>query len=92
MEVMNVSIEVLTTLGSFAGLLVAVVAGFGWTIRRADAQLQHATGRLESRMDRIETRLDRLEAQTYALTRELTEVKISIARLEGPPPRLLTTR
>jgi hypothetical protein len=92
MEAMYVSIEVLTTLGSFAGLLVAVVAGFGWTIRRTDTQLQHATGRLEASMDRLESRMDRLEAQTYALTHELTEVKITIARLEGPPPRLYTAR
>jgi hypothetical protein len=92
MEAMYVSIEVLTTLGSFAGLLVAIVAGFGWTIRRTDAQLQHATGRLEARMDRIESRMDRLEGQTAALTHELTDVKITIARLEGPPPRLYTTR
>ncbi len=85
MEAMYVSIEVLTTLGSFVGLLVAVVSGFGWVIRRTDAQLQHVTARLEGRMDRLEDRMGRLE-------RELTEVKIAVARLEGPAPRLVTAR
>ena len=85
MEVMYVSIEVLTTLGSFVGLLAAVVSGFGWLIRRTDAQLQHVAARLEGRMDRLEEHIGRVE-------RELTEVKIAVARLEGPIPRLVTAR
>lgn len=106
MEAMYVSIEVLTTLGSFAGLLVAVVSGFAWVIRRTDAQVEHATNRLEARMDRLEDRMDRLEdrmdrlgdrmdrlqGELGGLARELTEVKIAVARLEGPLPRLVPAR
>lgn len=92
MEAMYVSIEVLTTLGSFVGLLVAVVSGFGWVIRRTDTQLEHVSARLEGRMDRLEGRMDRIEGELAEVKRELTEVKIAVARLEGPTPRLVTAR
>ncbi|MBN9140997.1 MAG: response regulator [Micrococcales bacterium] len=93
---MYVSIEVLTTIGSFTGLLVAIVAGFGWTIRRSDAQLQQLGDRLDGRIDRLEERLDaridRLEERFDVLTHEVIEIKIAVARLEGPLPRLVPAR
>jgi len=96
MEAMYVSIEVLTTIGSFTGLLVAIVAGFGWTIRRSDAQLQQLGDRLDGRIDRLEERLDaridRLEERFDVLTHEVIEIKIAVARLEGPLPRLVPAR
>jgi len=96
MEAMYVSIEVLTTIGSFTGLLVAIVAGFGWTIRRSDAQLQQLGDRLDGRIDRLEERLDaridRLGERFDVLTHEVIEIKIAVARLEGPLPRLVPAR
>lgn len=111
---MYVSIEVLTTIGSFTGLLVAIVAGFGWTIRRSDAQLQQLGDRLDGRIDqlgdrldgridqldgridrleeRLDARIDRLEERFDVLTHEVIEIKIAVARLEGPLPRLVPAR
>jgi hypothetical protein len=56
--------------------------------------------RLTERIDGVETRLTeridgfetQLTARMTAVERELVEVKIAIARLEGPPPRLVPVR
>ncbi|WP_217583317.1 hypothetical protein [Microbacterium sp. GbtcB4] len=42
-------------------------------------------GRMDARFSAVDAKFDRIE-------RELTEVKIAIARLEGPRPRLVSTR
>lgn len=42
-------------------------------------------GRMDTRFAAVDARFDRIE-------HELTEVKIAIARLEGPRPRLVSTR
>ncbi|WP_315107096.1 hypothetical protein [uncultured Microbacterium sp.] len=42
-------------------------------------------GRMDTRFAAVEAKFDRIE-------HELTEVKIAIARLEGPRPRLVSTR
>ncbi len=41
--------------------------------------------RMDSRFDRLSDRIDRVE-------HELVEVKIAVARLEGPPRHLLAAR
>jgi hypothetical protein len=52
--------------------------------------------RLTERIDGVETRLteriDGVETRLTAVEHGLVDVKIAIARLEGPPPRLLTAR
>jgi len=42
-------------------------------------------GRMDTRFAAVDAKFDRIE-------HELTEVKIAIARLEGPQPRLVSTR
>jgi len=73
-----VSAEVITTISGVAGVLLAMASGFGWMIRRMDG-----------RFDSLETRLT---ARIDGVADELVEVKIAIARLEGPQPRLLAPR
>lgn len=144
-----VSPEILTTVIAFAAFLAALGTGFGWTIRRSDAQfhdlgakvdgvadrvgtVEHHVGALAQRAEAAEARMDRLEIQMGRLDekidgvdhglsakidqldhrlsakidrletsvnarldaheRELTEIKIAIARLEGPRPHLVTVR
>jgi hypothetical protein len=41
---------------------------------------------------RLDARFDRLEDRVSGVEHELTEVKIAVARLEGPTPRLVTAR
>ncbi len=48
--------------------------------------LAQQTRRLESR---FESRFDRVESEIASMRNELTEVKIAIARIEGPWPGLL---
>ncbi|MGW9157733.1 response regulator [Microbacterium sp. NPDC055665] len=100
---MYVSVEVITMLATAAATLVAIVSGFGWMITRMDARFAEVDARFEAqdakfearfeaqdakfeaRFDRVDKRLDRVE-------NEIFEVKIAIARLEGPPPRLIAAR
>lgn len=79
------SIEVITIVASAATLLVALISGFGWVVSRMDARFAQQDARIEARFAGVETRLTGLE-------HELTEVKIAVARIEGPPRRFIEAR
>ncbi|MHA7984179.1 response regulator [Rathayibacter sp. CAU 1779] len=104
---MYVSVETLTTVISFAGLLIALAGGFGWMIRRSDAQFRELGARIDAQGVRLDTKIDQqtarldakieeqgraLESKIEAQTRELIEVKIAVARLEGPRPHIIPAR
>lgn len=89
---MTVSVEVITMLASAATILVALVSGFGWMVTRMDARFAQQDTKFESRFTQVDARFDRLEGRIDELTHEMGEVKIAIARLEGPTPRLITSR
>lgn len=72
-------------LATSATILVAIVFGFGWMINRMDTRSVATEAKFDVRFDRIEDRLDRVE-------HEVGDVKIAIARLEGPTPRLMQVR
>ncbi|WP_223623585.1 hypothetical protein [Microbacterium sp. EST19A] len=78
---MFVSAEVITTVASAVSVIAAVAGLCGWFVRRIDA-----------RFDKVDARFDRLEDRVTGVEHELTEVKIAVARLEGPQPRLITSR
>lgn len=82
------SVEVITTVASAVMVLVAVASLCGWFIRRIDARFD----KIDARFDRVDARFDRLDDRVSGVEHELTEVKIAIARLEGPPTRLVTAR
>ena len=44
--------------------------------------------RVDARLDRVENRLDKVETGLSSLKDELVDVKIAIARFEGPEKRL----
>ncbi|WP_439902238.1 hypothetical protein [Microbacterium azadirachtae] len=88
---------VLVTLGS------GMFAGFAWVVRRIDgvegklsARIDRVEEKLSARIDRVEetlsARLDGLSTRLDGVDAELTEVKIGIARLEGPRPHLIVGR
>ncbi len=56
---------------------------------RIDAVEQRLGDRLGARIDALD---DQLSARIDGVARELVEVKIAVARLEGPPRHLLTAR
>jgi hypothetical protein len=86
---MYMSTDTLALIGSgLGGLLtlgIAMFAGFAWVIRRIDTVEQ----KLGARIDRVEQ--NQAEFRT-SVEHEFTEVKVAIARIEGPRPRLILER
>ncbi len=87
------SAEVIAIVISAAALLATFVTmfigGFAWVIRRMDERFTSVEEKLGTRIDSIE---EKLGVRITAVERELVEVKIGIARLEGPPRQLLAAR
>lgn len=91
------SAEVLTIVFSALGIVLTLggssFAGLAWLVRRIDAVEQ----RLNDKIDAVETRLTekidavdiRLSTRIDALASDMVEVKISLARIEGPARRLV---
>ena len=103
----HVSVETLTTIIGIVGVLASFGSAFVWLLRRMDARFDQFDAKLDTRIDGVETRLteridgvetrlteriDSVETRLTAVEHGLVDVKIAIARLEGPPPRLLTAR
>lgn len=84
---MFVSAEIIAVVLSAIGIVLtlgtSMFLGFAWCVRRTDA-VDH---KLSARIDGVETRLgERIDN----LAHEVTELKVAVARLEGPVPHLLT--
>ncbi len=86
---MYVSVEVITMLATAVTLLVAIISGFGWMINRMDARFAEVVARFDARFEAQDAKLD---ARFDRIEQEIVEVKIAIARLEGPTPRLIAAR
>lgn len=82
---MYVSMEIITILATGATTLVATVSGFGWMISRMDARFAAVDARFDAQEAKYDVRFTRIEQEVF-------EVKIAIARLEGPTPRLIAAR
>ncbi|PRB10347.1 hypothetical protein CQ047_07690 [Microbacterium sp. MYb72] len=97
-----VSPDVIGMVIALFAFAVAVLGGVGGMIahqsRGLDArfdqvgarfdQVDARIDRLDTRIDRVEGRMDRVESQLDHLAGEIVEVKIAVARLEGPQRRL----
>lgn len=59
---------------------------------RIDGTRAEANTRFAETNDRIDRGLAEVSTRIDRVVDELTEVKIAIARLEGPPPRLIPVR
>ncbi|BDZ39206.1 hypothetical protein [Microbacterium suwonense] len=94
------SVEVITMLGVGVSILLAIGSVGGWMIHRMDIVSSRLESRLGSRIDRVESklgsRIDRVESQLGSridrVQEELVEVKVAVARIEGPPRHLVTAR
>ncbi|MEJ1088230.1 hypothetical protein WDU99_07875 [Microbacterium sp. Mu-80] len=75
---MYMSAELIAILSCFATLGIGMFAGFAWAVRRSDSSIERLDTKLSTRID--------------AVGAEVTEVKIAVARLEGPPRHLLSAR
>ena len=76
------STEVLAIIISAVGVVVtlgtSLFAAGAWMIRRIDDRIDAVDEKLSTRID--------------AVAADVTDLKISVARLEGPPRHLLTAR
>ncbi|WP_447653429.1 response regulator [Microbacterium sufflavum] len=91
--------EVITILGSTVTIIVAMASGFGWLVTRMDARFAASDARMNERFAMVEERFSGMDARFGALEErlsgiehEVTEVRIAVARLEGPPRRLISVR
>ncbi|MEJ1089265.1 hypothetical protein WDU99_13165 [Microbacterium sp. Mu-80] len=104
---MYMSAELIATLSSFIMLGIGMLGALAWLVRRIDAvedrlgaKIDAGDEKLGARIDGLDEKLsaridaveDKLGARIDGLAGELTEVKIAVARLEGPPRHLLPVR
>lgn len=86
------SAELIATLSAFITLGIGMFAGFAWMVRRLD----RVDDRLGTRIDKLDTRIDTLEnklgERIDALAGEVTDLKIAVARFEGPQRHLIQSR
>lgn len=78
-------------LGGVGGMIAHQSRGLDARFDQVDArfdQVDARIDRLDTRIDRVEGRMDRVESQLDHLAGEIVEVKIAVARLEGPQRRL----
>ena len=81
------STEILATIMSAVGVVVtlgtSMFVGAAWMVRRIDAVDEKLSTRIDAVDEKLSTRID-------AVAADVTDLKISVARLEGPPRHLLT--
>lgn len=96
-----------TLVGAFVGagawMIRRVDGQFERSEERMDRRFAQSEARMEARMDvrfaqiderfaQVDARFDRVEERLTGVERELVEVKIAVARLEGPPRHLIAAR
>ncbi|MGV2982218.1 hypothetical protein ACNPNP_00820 [Microbacterium sp. AGC85] len=94
------SVEMITTLVGVVSMLLALAGGFGWMIHRMDSRMDSCESRLGARIDDVETKLgaridaveEKLGARIDKVASEQVELKVAIARIEGPPRHLVSAR
>lgn len=85
--------------GLFAGIwalmsrqTAKLEARFEGLERRFDARFANVDARFESGERRSDARFEKVDAHLTAIAVDLTDLKVAVARLEGPLPRLVTPR
>lgn len=91
------SAETLTIVLSAVGLLLTLAtimfAGFAWCIRRIDGVERSLAARIDGGDDKLGARIDgveeRLGARIDGVAADVIELKVAVARLEGPQRHLI---
>ena len=92
------STEVLAIIISAVGVVVTLgtstFVGAAWMVRRIDAVDEKLSTRIDAVDEKLTARIDavdeKLSSRIDAVAADVTDLKISVARLEGPPRHLLT--
>ncbi|MCV0334289.1 MULTISPECIES: hypothetical protein [unclassified Microbacterium] len=80
---------ILSAIGIVLTLGTSLFAAGAWMIRRIDDRFDTAEQKLTGRIDAVD---EKLSARIDAVATDVTDLKISVARLEGPPRHLLAAR
>ena len=83
------SSETITTLVGVVSILLAFAGAFGWLIHRMDRQSTELRNDLGAQISSVRSDLG---VRIDKVTDELVELKIAVARVEGPPRHLITGR
>ena len=89
---------ILSAIGVVLTLTPSLFAAGAWMVRRIDDRIDAVDEKLSTRIhavfEKLSTRIDavddKLTARIDAVAADVTDLKISVARLEGPPRQLLT--
>jgi thymidylate kinase len=89
---MLVSPDLIGIIVSLAAFCTTVLGGLHRMLARQTASLESRFERIEERFEKIDARFVHLEEKFddrfVRIEEELSQVKVAIARLEGPLPRL----
>ncbi|MBT2496376.1 hypothetical protein J7E45_12235 [Microbacterium sp. ISL-59] len=78
---------VISAIGIVLTLGTSLFAASAWMIRRFDDRIDAVDEKLSTRIDDVD---EKLSTRIDAVAADVTDLKISVARLEGPPRHLLT--
>ncbi|UWF77879.1 MULTISPECIES: hypothetical protein [Microbacterium] len=92
--------ELVTIISALVTLGVGMFAGFAWVIHRMDARFASFNDKFTAEIKSVDEKLtgeiraldEKFTGRFDAVKDELTEVKIAVARIEGPPRHLITAR
>jgi hypothetical protein len=80
---------ILSAIGVVLTLTTSLFAAGAWMVRRIDDRIDAVDEKLSTRIDAVD---EKLSTRIDAVATDVTDLKIAVARLEGPPRRLLTSR
>ncbi|GEB45289.1 hypothetical protein QE418_000812 [Microbacterium testaceum] len=85
-----------TAVGLVVTLSVTILSGMKWMLGRVEHRTDARFAEMDARFERMDARFDRMETRTderfAELGASLMEVKLGLARLEGPHPPFLIAR
>lgn len=85
-----------TAVGSVVTLSVAILGGTKWMLGRVEHRADARFAEMDARFERMDARFDRMEVRSDERFAEvgasLMEVKLGLARLQGPHPPFLIAR
>jgi hypothetical protein len=83
------SAEVISMILVAAGVLITLGGGFfaglAWMIWRMDERFD----KVDERFEKFDARFEKIDERLSQVRSELNDVKVAVARLEGPQPRLI---
>ena len=79
---------VVSAIGVVLTLGASLFAADAWMVRRIDDRIDALDRKLSTRIDTVE---EKLTTRIDTVASDVTDLKVSVARLEGPPRHLLAT-